>query len=98
LGAKKIISQWDEKKVTWNTQPSTIPSYISNTLIQDASGWYRYSFNITDYVKDWVSNPSNNQGILIYVPWRNENRALNIQSSESSDVSHRPRLVIQYIQ
>ncbi len=93
-----LSSPWSENTVTWATQPSvtggaiTVPSTSTNPLDQ----WnVNRSINITTFVQSWVTNPSQNNGLLMYLKNETPLRSITYGSSENS-VAYRPKLVVVF--
>ncbi|MCP4125349.1 MAG: DNRLRE domain-containing protein [Bacteroidetes bacterium] len=62
---QRVISNWDQSTVTWNTQPS-ITTTNQVTLPQSSSSTQDYpDINVTQLVQDMVDNPAEGQGFLL---------------------------------
>jgi len=69
---------------------------VVDTIYSDKTEGYK-TWDITSMVQDWVSNPSENYGLLIVSEdntFENEHRSF--YSSEYSDAAMRPKLVVTY--
>ncbi len=64
LQVKEISSSWIENSVTFNNAPISLnlPSIISPNIMQKET---YLAVDITDIVKDWVTNPNNNYGLSL---------------------------------
>jgi len=95
LGANRITSSWDEWAVTWNTRPSEDAS-----VIDYSNNFYGYntwaSFDVTNFVEGWVSNPGSNYGMYVKDPWTTYYSYTCLQSSDYSNATYRPKLTITY--
>jgi hypothetical protein len=61
------------------------------------SGFGRWSvFPVSSVVQEWVSGSLGNSGFLLRAPWLKYTNAISFASSEYSDATIRPRLVITY--
>ena len=96
---QRVTSNWNEKTVTWNTQPtSTTVNQI--TIPQTTSQW---NWNFTDssanllaMVQDWVKNPATNFGFMMRLETENYYRSLIFASSNHSDTALHPELIVTY--
>lgn len=63
IGAFRILNEWDDASVAWNTAPlsETIP--ISTSTLID-NGEYKIA-NLEAVVSRWVEEPSSNHGLLL---------------------------------
>lgn len=93
---QRVIQPWSEDLITWNNQPSTttnnqveLPETISPT--QDF-----LDIDVSHLVQDMVNNPSSSHGIMIKLQTEEAYRAVYIASSNFSDASKHPKLVINY--
>jgi len=90
----KITSSWDESSVKWNTKPS-YGDIISSSTMTDETKWHEW--NITSVVQDWI-NGSFNYGLALKTydsrPVLSDH---SFKSSDYSDSTKRPKLIIQYI-
>ena len=59
----KVTSSWNENSVTWNSQPTYSSTGVKAQVV--SLGVYRYEFDITNIVKEWLSNPATNYGFII---------------------------------
>jgi PKD repeat protein len=94
---QKVTSSWSESTVTWDTQPSstdagqvTIPASTSDT--QDYP-----NIDITSIVQGWANDQTTNFGLLIRMQDESPYRRLAFASSDYTEASKRPKLVIEYV-
>ena len=95
----KILVDWDQTTVTWNSLNPTNPNSVEQNHIYSiatSASFNHFSyFNITDLVKQWYANPQQNHGMLLESP---DNRYLEYKSSEyNSTYSGHPYYSIIYI-
>ncbi len=92
-GAHRVTASWTESSITWDTQPSF--SITATDVVSVSSGWL--SWNVTTDVADIVSGGAN-YGWCIKD--ENENtialRYSYMYSSEYSDSTYWPRLIVKY--
>jgi hypothetical protein len=93
---QRITTYWDEKTVTWFTQPAsttanevTIPA--STTIHQDYP-----NMDVTQLVTDMINDPLNSYGFMIRLVDEQQYRALVFASCNYSDQSRNPKLEICY--
>ncbi len=98
VALSRVTSPWDEMTVTAANLPSIDSTVIaSNVVSYTKLGWY--TWDITDLVRGWMSNPSTNNGVVLYVTgdsyiWYNANA---YSSNYTGDVALRPTLTLQGI-
>ena len=76
IEAHKVMGYWDSQTITWANQPA------HNPIIEDycqVGGTGRYSWEITDIVKDWYNdeNENSNTGVMLKAPDSVENGTTN---------------------
>lgn len=59
----KVTSSWNENSVTWNSQPTYSSTGVRAQVV--SQGVYRYEFDVTSIVKEWLSNPATNYGFVV---------------------------------
>ena len=92
---ERVVSDWDESTVTWNNQP-LITEKNRATLAPSTSQWnYNTSVDVTQLVKTMVKN-SRNYGFRINLQNETIYRAIAFYSSDATDATKRPKLVITY--
>jgi hypothetical protein len=94
---ERVTSTWNESAVTWNTMPSTtilnraaLPVSISPT--QDY-----LNTNVTSLVQDMVNNPTSSFGFMMKLDDETPYATLAFFSSDCTDSTKRPKLVIEYV-
>lgn len=95
---QKVLENWDEMSVTWNTKPSTttvgeVYLLTSSNQTQDYP-----DINMTQFVSDWIGDPQNNFGMLFRLAVDSIYRSMLFASSDNSTASLRPKLVVTYRQ
>ena len=92
---KRVTSSWSENTITWNNQPgSTTSGQVS--VAASTSGTQDFSINVTNMVNFMHANPSQNHGFLVQLQNEAISRMLILGSSDHSNSSYRPELVITY--
>jgi hypothetical protein len=63
----RVLSDWDQHKLTWKTQPSFVRTPTSTSTINPTprEGWVCWT--ITDDLKLWHSEPTRNYGMMIKI-------------------------------
>ena len=97
---QRITSVWNEKTVTWNTQPTT--STNSQITIPQSTTQWNWNFtdssaNLLAMVQDMVANPSQNFGFMFRLETEAVYRQLVFASNSNPDVALRPELTITYL-
>ncbi|KKL90678.1 hypothetical protein LCGC14_1902290, partial [marine sediment metagenome] len=87
-------SYWSESSVTWDTKPTQgyeYPFFYNITGI----GYQQITHsNLTNLVNDWVNGTESNYGIYLYAGNVGDN--ISYSSSENSNSSYRPKLIVNY--
>jgi len=96
---------WEEETVTYNQAASgqnwTHPggdydaTAIANITLSGSQPGY-VNGDILNAVRDWVTDPSNNHGLLLDVAQASDNRSRSVQASDFWDANQRPKLKIIY--
>jgi hypothetical protein len=93
---QRITSPWDERMVTWMTQPSStsmnevwIPA--STNIHQDYPG-----IDVTQLVTDMYSNPNSSFGFMVRLEFEEYYRALVFASNNEADETKHPWLEVCY--
>jgi len=93
---QRVIADWDETNVTWNTQPSvtTVNQVIvpqSTTTTQDYP-----NIDVTQLIQDMVDNPLEGHGFLLRLITEIEYRKMIFASSDHADAGLHPKLTVTY--
>ncbi|MDR0790650.1 MAG: DNRLRE domain-containing protein, partial [Bacteroidales bacterium] len=97
---EQITSSWDENTITWNTQPTTTTTNRISIAPSTTQYYWNYvdsSSNFLSMVQQWVSNPESNQGIMLKLQNEQHYRSMTFASSNYSDSTLHPELIITYI-
>jgi hypothetical protein len=92
------VNAWTASSIPYNGIPlgeSDIAAPVDSPKIDTVVGYKNW--NVTNVVKDWVTNPANNKGLLL----NSSNVATSdsyrtFASSEATDATQRPKLVVTY--
>lgn len=96
----RVTQAWDEMAVTWANQPP----YASSTTGQDKilvpnedAPYTNYTIDMTTMVNYWVTNPSQNHGILMKMNDETQKyRSAKFASSDHTNPTLRPKLVLTF--
>jgi len=87
----RILSDWNESEVTYNTLPNYLNETVSNVTISGINQWYE--FDLTNDIQYLIDNPSENYGWILI--WNSDLTGyITIHSKEGSNP---PILEIYYI-
>ena len=94
LVIREIGVNWSENSVTWNNSPGsyTFPFSIESIHQNPNSYW----IDVKDHVEDWVSGERPNYGFFFDFNPVDPGNAVYFGSSENSNTSIRPHLIIDY--
>ncbi|MBN2015237.1 DNRLRE domain-containing protein [Candidatus Dojkabacteria bacterium] len=101
VNVAKVNQDWSEMNVNWNNKPDFSGIYAQSWISGGAGQWFnppqKYTFDVTNLVREWVQGISN-YGLVLYKDqgnvggfWctRNYNNSTCFESSQ-------PRLVVNY--
>jgi len=93
---QRIISNWNESTVTWNTQPKT--TLIHQVSLPPSTNPYQDYLNIdvTLLVQDMIDNPTASFGIMLKLQTEKIYRRLSFCSSDYPNPDKHPKLEICY--
>ncbi|MHB8056969.1 MAG: Ig-like domain-containing protein [Desulfuromonadaceae bacterium] len=92
-------NDWTASSVPYGGIPlaqSDIASAVAAPLVNKTNGYKEW--DVTSIVKDWVTTPANNRGMLLNSSSKatsDSNRVF--ASSETADATQRPKLIVTYI-
>ncbi|NOX46638.1 MAG: DNRLRE domain-containing protein [Chlorobi bacterium] len=92
----RVTGFWEESAVDWNNQPTTS---TENQVLLPASSYYNQDYldiDVTDLVKDMISEPDNSYGFLIRHVVEVQYRSLIFASSDHPNENLHPKLEITY--
>jgi len=102
IQVSKVSSNWSELGITWNNKPGFSGNYGYISVDGNPSQWFnppkKYTINVTNLVKEWVSDPSHNFGLSIQMASGNYGGfwcSRNYNNSTCFDYS-RPKLTVNY--
>ncbi len=87
---------WDQSTLTWNTAPAA--TSVGQDTISASTSEYNYntSVDVTNLVKTMVAKPSTNNGFMLKLITENISRAMEFSTSEASDTTKHPALVVNF--
>lgn len=92
------VNAWDPSSIPYNGIPlaeSDIAPAVDTPQIDTTLGYK--SWNVTGIVQDWVANPANNRGLLLNSSSSATSDSYRtFASSEATDSTQRPKLVVTY--
>ena len=92
----RITSEWDEQKVTWNTQPNVT---TKNRVLLPASERSMQDYeniNVTQLVQDMINEPEGSFGFMLYMKKKQHYRSMFFAASDHENKERHPKLVITY--
>ena len=92
----RVLNDWDEYFVTWNTAPATTNQHrvilpTSTTYFQDY-----LNVDVKDIVQDMVTNPSNSYGFMIKLVNEYYYSCMIFASTDFPNASKHPKLEVCY--
>lgn len=93
---RRITSGWDENSVTWDSKPSN--TVTGESLIPPSTKQWNdnTSADVSQIVRTFVKKPSTNYGFMLLLNNEKIYHSFGFCSSENSNSSKRPKLVIIY--
>jgi type IX secretion system substrate protein/disaggregatase-related protein len=93
---QRIVSNWSESTVTWNTQPN-VSSLNKVTLAATTSSHQNFlNINVTALVRDMIALPGTSFGFRLKLTSEDHFKKLIFASSDNTNAALRPKLVITY--
>jgi len=92
---QRIISDWDEFSVTWNTQPTTTAKsqvFVAGT----PDTMHIYEIVVTKLIRDIMENQDESHGLMIKLVTEEYYRRVLFTSSDYEDPEKWPKLIIEY--
>ena len=89
-----ITDPWNEDSVTWNNKPDYSGSDSTNT--NDFTGSATDSIDIRSLVQLWAEGTIDNHGLACRLQDESGTREAGFVSSDGTDTTSRPRLIIEY--
>ena len=108
VNVHRVEREWDENSAWSDFSLESYPTTqdLFNENVEDhwsATPWGWMSFDVTDLVKDWISDPLSNYGVLLETPYSEvpsgESRAVFMCTSDAKEppcVGYYPKLIIDY--
>lgn len=92
---ERARENWSEDSITWNNQPGGFDD-VADTIPSSTSQWdYNVKVDVTNLVTKIVKSQKN-YGFLIKLNIEERYRSMLFASSEASDTTKRPKLVVIY--
>lgn len=91
---QKISAPWSSATVGW-ANPPAVDTLTQKTLPQSSSQQQNYIVTVTDFVQDWVKNPSKNYGMQLRLKKESYYNSM-IFNSGMAATNLQPKLVICY--
>lgn len=93
---QRITSSWSEANITWNNQPAYTSAnevYLdeSQNTIEDYE-----DIDVTNLVQDMLDNSNSSYGFMMKLQIESDYRRLLFASSDNSDTTLHPKLVVSY--
>ncbi|MBN2611335.1 MAG: DNRLRE domain-containing protein [Bacteroidales bacterium] len=94
---ERITENWDEKTVTYNTQPASITTNrvilpISQTFTEDY-----LNVDVTSLVRDMLANPASSFGFMLRLVSESRYTRMALCSGDHLDSTRHPRLTLRYL-
>jgi hypothetical protein len=95
---QRALSNWDQTSVTWNNQPHTTTE--SQVLLPESTNQWNYNvtdLDVTALVRNMIAEPNQNFGFGLRLQYENIYKSMLFGSSETTDPTKRPKLVVEYV-
>ncbi len=80
----RVLDNWDEATLSYNTAPSSDLLPLASVLIDNADEERFRNIDITDVVKEWVANPASNFGLVV----RGDDSRITVDAKENLATGH----------
>jgi len=95
IGLYQVTSDWQEDTITWNNQPtSASEAEYTNVASSTLDAWRPWS--IGDLVRGWSDGSISNYGMLLRAADEPATNIAYFDSSDYTDASKHPKLLINY--
>ncbi len=94
---ERVTSSWDESVITWNNQPTTTSQNSVYLPASTAPIQHYLNIDVTIMLQDMVNDPINSHGFMIKEITEQIYRKLVFASSDNTNSSLHPKLVITYL-
>lgn len=97
LWLKRITASWSESTITWNNKPTVTD--VNRVAIPASTLQWGYdvtNIDVTEMVKSMVNNANSNHGFCLMNQIEEIYRSMTFASSDHSDATKRPKLVVTY--
>lgn len=93
---QRVISEWKEGTVTWNTQPSVTNQNMVE-VPPTASPFQNTVIDVTGLVQDMVDDPLNSYGFMLRFAEEIPYKVCLYASGDHPDISLHPELIVTYL-
>ena len=95
IGLYQVTEEWTEGTITWNNQPASLSDAEYTRDVYDSSDTWR-SWNFEDLLNGWLDGSIVNYGMLLKPVSEPATNRANFHSSDHSDNTYYPQLLISY--
>lgn len=92
---ERITERWDEDKINWINQPTTIEE-SRILLLPSQNDSANYSIDVSHFIKYFIENSDSNFGMMFKMQNEIEYRGLTFASSDHTNKALHPELVIYF--
>ncbi|HBX49685.1 MAG TPA: hypothetical protein DEH02_01300 [Bacteroidales bacterium] len=92
---QRVSATWSESTVTWNNQPASVTDNRIG-LPSSTSATQNYTVDVSYFVQNWINGTLANYGFLFKLQNEVKYTSMSFGSSDNSDTTKRPVLVITY--
>jgi hypothetical protein len=92
----RVISEWQEDSVTWNTQPPVTEENRALIPQSDSTMQNYIGIDVTDLVRDCYNHPEESFGLMLRLVEEEGYRRMFFASSDIPDPAKRPKLEVYY--
>jgi hypothetical protein len=93
---KRVLADWTDSTITWQNKPATTDNY--QVMVPASNAQWNYdavNIDVTNMVREMVTKQEN-YGFCLQLKTEQIYRSLLFGSSEATDQSKRPKLVVRY--
>jgi len=95
FNVRRVTSAWTQSTLTWNNAPSATATHQVTSQPTTSTWNDDMDFDVTDMVQDMI-NENKPYGFELSMVVNNPYRSVVFNTSEASDASRRPKLVLTY--
>ena len=96
LLVRRVVSNWDERFLTWLNQPLIAPALQTSKIIQAEVNQF-LNFDITALCQGWLTGEFSNFGLMLSMEVEGVNNLVGFKSREETNSEYWPKLIVELL-